>query len=226
MVVQWQGKAQRQIIKHLVMSTSLRTCSSSGAARGSSTASLLELLREGVLIILLQLSTVKVLSEPACLLEMLLLLRQRQDGLIHLQSTLSEGKVALSDQLLAPLVVAVDVEVFLCDHMNDILQGILVHADWCRVQSMNLQYLTLAILDLQYVHCIMFGVQTGVGGPERHELSRQWCLLALSERVGHTGISKLLQMMTVVVAAGSTGALCTRVSRMSRARRWLPYLVC
>ena len=50
-----------------------------------------------------------MLNQPPSLLEMLLLLGQRQDSLVHLECTLSKCKVTLPDQLLAPFVVAVDV---------------------------------------------------------------------------------------------------------------------
>lgn len=90
----------------------------------------------------------RVLSQPPCLLEMLLLLGQRQDGLIHLECALSKCEVALPDQLLAPFVVAVDVQVLLRDDMDHILQSIFVHADRCRVKPMDLQHLTLSIMEL------------------------------------------------------------------------------
>ena len=89
---------------------------------------------------------------------MLLFLSQRQDCLVHLQRTLSKGKVTLPDQLLTPLVVAVDVQIFLGDDVDYILQSILIYANRCRIKAVDLQHLTLRILELEYIHCVIFSV--------------------------------------------------------------------
>jgi len=120
---------------------------------------------------------------------MLLLLGQRQDRLIHLERTLSKCKVALPDELLAPFVVAVDVQVILRNDMDHILQSIFVHTDRCRVKTVDLQHLALSILELQDVHRVMLSVQACIGGLERHELIQQRRLLRRRKRFAPAEVS-------------------------------------
>ena len=56
MVIERQGQTQREIVKHLMMSTGLQTCACSAAVGGSCSSSVLKLLRERVLVILWLLS--------------------------------------------------------------------------------------------------------------------------------------------------------------------------
>ena len=146
------------------MSAGMQAGLSSATSRLTSIASILELLLKGVCIILLVYCWRCLLAESPCLLEMLLLFSQREDGLIHLQGALSKGIVALPHQLLAPLVVAIDVEILFGDHMNNVLQGIFVHPDRYGVEAMNFQHVTLSTLYLEDVDSMMLGVQACVRG--------------------------------------------------------------
>jgi hypothetical protein len=186
-----------------MVSTCLQTCSCSVAIGGPCSSSILELLRERVLVIFCGMSGVRVVSQPPCLLEMLLLLGQRQDSLVHLECTLSKCKVALPDQLLAPFVVAVDVQVLLCNDMDHVLQSIFVNTDWSRVKTVDLQHLTLPILELQDIHGVMLSIQACIGGLKRHQLIQQRRLLRRGKRFAHAEVSHGLKMVMIVMLIGS-----------------------
>ena len=159
------------------MPTGVQAGARPAASRMGALASILKLLGKGVLVIIVVLGRPSLLTEPPCLLEMLLLFSQREDGLIHLQGAGGEGVVALPHQLLASFVVAVDVEILFGDHVDEILQGIFVHSNGCGVEAMDFQHVALRILDLKDIDSMMFSVQACVGGSQRHELVQQWRLL-------------------------------------------------
>lgn len=125
----------------------------------------MELLLEGVLVVFQA-----RLGEACRLLEILLLLEEHPDRLVHLQGGLREGVPALSQELLAQLVVGVDVQVALGDDVDQVLQGVLVDADRPRVEALGFQHVAAGVLDLEDVDGELLGVDAGVGGSERHEL--------------------------------------------------------
>ena len=49
--------------------------------------------------------------------------------MVHLNAALSEGIVALSDELLAPFIIAVGIQFFICNHMNNVLKDIFINSN-------------------------------------------------------------------------------------------------
>lgn len=81
-------------------------------------------------------------------LKVLLLLHHRVDRLIYLQQPLRKGVIALPDDPLAPLVEGVDVQVRGGDDVDEILQDVIVDANWPGVEALDADHVALvAFLD-------------------------------------------------------------------------------
>jgi len=78
--------------------------------------------------------------------EVLLLFNQCMKCLVELEEALGEGVVALPDHTLRPLIESINIQVLISNHMDEILEGVFVNADWRGVHPMNIDHIAGIIL--------------------------------------------------------------------------------
>lgn len=146
-----------------------------GTGQAQRRRSILKLLGIRILIIVMLLLSVMILLPRH--FEVLLLFNQCMQCLVELEEALGEGVVALPDHTLRPLIESINIQVLISNHMDEILKGIFVNADWRGVHSMNIDHVAGIILqNAKDVNCILRLIDAAVGRLEWHQLihQRRW----------------------------------------------------
>lgn len=121
------------------------------------------------------------------------------------------------------LVVGVDVEVPLGDNVHQILERVLVYADWLRVEALSPEDVTARVLDLDDEDSMLIGVNASVRGPKRHEFLQERRLPRRSFVFILKQILHALEMVLIVNCRGF--GPCTRTPRRLRLKRGLSCLI-
>lgn len=171
MIVQRQRKTEAEKVEYRMVAIVLLVRYANLSRAGEALehrCRLVELLTVRILVVLILNSSLPFqigegINLQSCQFEILLFLNHRINRLIDLQESLRKCIVALPDYPPAPLVVSVDVQVFTCDHVHEVLQHVIVHAYGRRIETLNAQDIALvAFRDAQQVYCVLFFVDACV----------------------------------------------------------------